>query len=186
MTPFGSSTQTFFSKFIFFSNKSHRAVSWSDCLPRGVCENVYKEIVTSWHPIGRNFLDHLITLINFQNIFKFRPINFNNNRFRKNVSYKEKKPITQFLLYVCMCVLCDMVDWCNRWNSNLFEMIFKYHSGMFHHVSDILGLKNQKSDNFVKFPYIVESLYKAYHRRKWSDQVIDEIQTCLKSFLGLG
>ena len=115
--------------------------------------------MTSWHPIGRNFLDYFISLTNFQNIFKFRLINFNNNRFRKSDSYKKKKPITLFLLCMSVCVLCDIVHWCNRWNSNLFNMVFKYQSEMFHHVSDILGLKNQKSDNFVKFPYIVMSPY---------------------------
>ena len=56
-------------------------------------------------------------------------------------------------------IVWTCVDWWNRWNSNLFEMGFKYKSEMFHHVSDILGSKSRKSDNFVKFPYIVMSPY---------------------------
>ena len=93
------------------------------------------------------------------------------------------------LLYVCMyvCVLCDIVDCCNSWNSNMFEKVFRYQSEMFHHISDILGLKNQKSDNFAKFAYNgwvpIEGLQ--YYKSKWSRHVIVEIPTCLKWSLTL-
>ena len=60
--------------------------------------------------------------------------------------------ISPVCMYMCTAV-GDTVDSCNSWNSNLFEIVFKYQSEIFYHVLDILGLKNQKSDNFVKFPY---------------------------------